>query len=140
MQEKLDQIKQRFDEVNDLIIQPDIISDQKRYVKLNKEFKDLKKIVDARAQYMELTERLKEAKDLIINHFCEHVEDHLEIEKMDSKRHDIKYLSKAYVISIMEGLFFILNNKDEEMIIKENMKKFIILSITQFLELITIMR
>ena len=67
MQEKLDQIKQRFDEVNDLIIQPDIISDQKRYVKLNKEFKDLKKIVDARAQYMELTERLKEAKDLIIN-------------------------------------------------------------------------
>lgn len=67
MQEKLDQIKQRFDEVNDLIIQPDIISDQKRYVKLNKEFKDLKKIVDARTQYMELTERLKEAKDLIIN-------------------------------------------------------------------------
>jgi len=67
MREKLDQIKQRFDEVNDLIIQPDIISDQKRYVKLNKEFKDLKKIVDARAQYMELTERLKEAKDLIIN-------------------------------------------------------------------------
>lgn len=67
MQEKLDQIKQRFDEVNDLIIQPDIISDQKRYVKLNKEYKDLKKIVDARAQYMELSERLQEAKDLIIN-------------------------------------------------------------------------
>ncbi len=67
MQEKLDQIKQRFDEVNDLIIQPDVIADQKRYVKLNKEYKDLKKIVDARAQYMELSERLKEAKDLIIN-------------------------------------------------------------------------
>lgn len=67
MQEKLDQIKQRFDEVNDLIIQPDIISDQRRYVKLNKEYKDLKKIVDARAQYMEYSERLKEAKDLIIN-------------------------------------------------------------------------
>jgi len=67
MQEKLDQIKQRFDEVNDLIIQPDIIADQKRYVKLNKEYKDLKKIVDARAQYMELSERLQEAKDLIIN-------------------------------------------------------------------------
>lgn len=66
MQEKLDQIKQRFDEVNDLIIQPDIIADQKRYVKLNKEYKDLKKIVDARAQYMELGERHKEAKEIII--------------------------------------------------------------------------
>lgn len=67
MQEKLDQIKQRFDEVNDLIIQPDIISDQKRYVKLNKEFKDLKQIVDARELYMEYTDRIAEAKDLIMN-------------------------------------------------------------------------
>ena len=46
MLEKIQIIKQRFDEVNDLIIQPDIISDQKRYIKLNKEYKDLKKIVD----------------------------------------------------------------------------------------------
>ena len=37
MLEKLQIIKQRFDEVNDLIIQPDIISDQKRYTKLMKE-------------------------------------------------------------------------------------------------------
>lgn len=65
MQEKLDQIKQRFDEVNDLIIQPDIIADQKRYVKLNKEYKDLKKVVDARAEYTELTSRLAEAKEMI---------------------------------------------------------------------------
>ena len=41
MLEKLQIIKQRFDEVNDLIIQPDIISDQKRYTKLMKEYKDL---------------------------------------------------------------------------------------------------
>lgn len=67
MQEKLDQIKQRFDEVNDLIIQPDIIADQKRYVKLNKEYKDLKQVVDAREQYMQYQERLAEAKDLMIN-------------------------------------------------------------------------
>lgn len=64
MQEKLDQIKQRFDEVNDLIIQPDIIADQKRYVKLNREYKELKKIVDIRERYMELASRLAEAKEL----------------------------------------------------------------------------
>ena len=40
MLEKLQIVKQRFDEVSDLIIQPDIISDQKRYVQLNKEYKD----------------------------------------------------------------------------------------------------
>jgi len=41
MLDKLRIIKQRFDEVSDLIIQPDIISDQKRYVKISKEYKDL---------------------------------------------------------------------------------------------------
>ena len=51
MLEKIQIVKQRFDEVNDLIIQPDIISDQKRYVQLNKEYKDLKKLVsDLRVQ------------------------------------------------------------------------------------------
>ena len=40
MLDKLNIIKQRFDEVNDLIIQPDIISDQKRYATLSKEYKD----------------------------------------------------------------------------------------------------
>ena len=38
MIDKLNIVKQRFDEVSDLIIQPDIIADQKRYIKLNKEY------------------------------------------------------------------------------------------------------
>ena len=46
MLEKLQIIQQRFDEVSDLIIQPDIIADQKRYVQLNKEYKDLSKLVE----------------------------------------------------------------------------------------------
>ena len=41
MLEKLQIIQQRFDEVSDLIIQPDIIADQKRYIQLNKEYKDV---------------------------------------------------------------------------------------------------
>jgi len=65
MLEKLNIVKQRFDEVSDLIIQPDIISDQKRYVKLNKEYKDLKVLVDKRELYIELTENLKEAEEII---------------------------------------------------------------------------
>jgi peptide chain release factor 1 len=65
MLEKLNIVKQRFDEVSDLIIQPDIISDQKRYVKLNKEYKDLKVLVDKRELYIELTENLEEAEDII---------------------------------------------------------------------------
>ncbi|MEN8816357.1 MAG: peptide chain release factor 1 [Nonlabens sp.] len=65
MIDKLNIVKNRFDEVNDLIIQPDIIADQKRYVSLTKEYKDLKALMDKREIYIELTANLDEAKEII---------------------------------------------------------------------------
>ena len=65
MLDKLNIVKQRFDEVSDLIIQPDIISDQKRYVKLNKEYKDLKLLSDKRDEYIALTNNIEEAEEII---------------------------------------------------------------------------
>ncbi|WP_179345944.1 peptide chain release factor 1 [Winogradskyella ursingii] len=67
MLEKIQIIKQRFDEVNDLIIQPDIISDQPRYIKLSKEYKDLKKVVDKGEIYKDVLENISEAEQLIAN-------------------------------------------------------------------------
>ena len=65
MLEKIQIVKQRFDEINDLIIQPDIISDQKRYVQLNKEYKDLKKMVDKGLIYEGLMSNVEEAQEII---------------------------------------------------------------------------
>ncbi len=65
MLEKLQFVKQRFDEVSDLIIQPDIISDQKRYISLNKEYKDLRILMDKREEYQELTDNINEAEEII---------------------------------------------------------------------------
>ncbi|WP_299440387.1 peptide chain release factor 1 [uncultured Aquimarina sp.] len=65
MIDKLNIVKQRFDEVTDLIIQPDIIADRKRYVQLNKEYKDLKALMDVRDHYIELTDNKKEAEEII---------------------------------------------------------------------------
>ena len=65
MLDRLQIIKQRFDEVSDLIIQPDIILDQKRYVQLNKEYKDLRTLMDKRSEYMELSANIEEAKEII---------------------------------------------------------------------------
>ena len=67
MLDKLNFIKQRFDEVSDLIIQPDIMSNQKRYIELSKEYKELKAIMDEREVYIELSDNLKEADDIISN-------------------------------------------------------------------------
>jgi len=65
MIEKIQIVKQRFDEVNDLIIQPDIIADQKRYIQLNREYKDLKVIVDKGVEYQTLLANLDEAEMLL---------------------------------------------------------------------------
>ena len=65
LQEKLQIVKQRFDEVADLIIQPDIIADQKRYVALNREYKDLSALMEKRSEYLNLLNNKNEAQTLI---------------------------------------------------------------------------
>ncbi len=65
MLDRLQIIKQRFDEVSDLIIQPDVIADQKRYIQLNKEYKDLRILMDKRSEFLELTNNISEAEEII---------------------------------------------------------------------------
>ena len=65
MIERLSIVKQRFDEVSDLIIQPDVIADQKRYIALNREYKDLSALMEKRKQYLNLSQRQKEAEEII---------------------------------------------------------------------------
>jgi len=65
MLEKLQIVRQRFDEVSDLIIQPDIISDQKRYVQINKEYKDLSKVIKKADEYESLLNTITEAKEIL---------------------------------------------------------------------------
>ena len=65
MIEKLDIVQQRFVEVSDLIIQPEVIADQKRYIQLNKEYKDLNKIVKKGEVYKSIISNMKEAEIMI---------------------------------------------------------------------------
>ena len=62
---KLEAIKQRYNEVADLIIQPDVISDQKRYGQLNKEYSDLGKIVRVYDDYIGALDSIKESDEII---------------------------------------------------------------------------
>ena len=65
MLDRLQYVKQRFDEISDLIIQPDIIADQKRYVQLNQEYKSLNALVKKREEYITLDANVKEAQEII---------------------------------------------------------------------------
>ena len=65
MLDKIRIVKQRYDEVSDLIIQPDIISDQKQYVQLNKEYKDLNALMKKRELYIMATNHIAEADEIL---------------------------------------------------------------------------
>jgi len=62
---KLDLIQVRFEEVSTLITDPDIIGDMQRYVKLNKEYKDLEEIVTTYKEYVNVVSNIKNAKELL---------------------------------------------------------------------------
>ncbi len=85
MLDKLNAILQRYHEVNDLIIQPDIIADQKRYVILTREYKDLKDLVDAREKYVALTNGIEEAKDILTTGSDEELKEMAKMELDDAE-------------------------------------------------------
>ena len=98
-------VKQRFDEVSDLIIQPDIIADQKRYVALNREYKDLSALMEKRTAYLNLTQRQQEAEEII--------SDGSDPEMTDMAKEELEDV-KAKLPELEETIRFMLIPKDPE--------------------------
>ncbi|MDQ0783646.1 peptide chain release factor 1 [Chryseobacterium sp. W4I1] len=82
---KLEAIKQRYNEVADLIIQPDIISDQKRYSSLNKEYSDLGKIVKVYDQYKGALDNIAESEEIIADGSDRDLVDMAKEEKLEAQ-------------------------------------------------------
>ncbi len=63
--DKLEAINNRFKEVSQLITDPDIIADMKRYIQLNKEYKDLEEIVEVYKEYKNVLNNIKSSKEIL---------------------------------------------------------------------------
>ena len=63
--ERLEGVKSRFIEVGELLTQPDILSDMKKYVRLNKEYKDLLPIVESYERYKLALSNITSTKELL---------------------------------------------------------------------------
>ena len=105
MLDKLNVVEQRYNEVSDLIIQPDIITDQKKYIKLNKEYKDLGLLVEKKKEYESLISNKNEAEEII------KIEDDKEMLEMANE--ELKD-SKEKIRLIEEEIKFLLIPKDPE--------------------------
>lgn len=63
--DKLEGVNKRFEEVNHLLMQGSVMNDMKRYVQLNKEFKELEPIIDAYKNYKNLLSNIEDAKKIL---------------------------------------------------------------------------
>ena len=61
---RLDGLVGKYEEIELLITDPAVIADMRRFVKLNKEYKELGALMEARARYIQLIRQLDEAKEL----------------------------------------------------------------------------
>ncbi len=65
MIDKLKELKRRFEDIGEDLVNPEIIADMKRYTALNKEYKDLEKIVKAYDQYRLVLDNISSAKEVL---------------------------------------------------------------------------
>ena len=98
MTEKLEDIKLRFEEVGQLLAQPETVKDMKKYSQLSKEYRDLEKIVvkfnalkEARKHLIQAKEVLDKEKDADMREFAKSEIDELEtkIESLDLELKDL---------------------------------------------------
>ena len=105
MKEKLEIVQQRFNEVSDLIIQPEVIADQKKYIQLNKEYKDLSLLVLKGERYLTLISNIKEAEAIIKD---ENDSEMIEMAKIQLDE------SKAQFLQLEDEIKLLLIPKDPE--------------------------
>ena len=105
MLEKLKLVENRFEEINELMIQPDIISDQKRYIQISKEYKEIKKIIEKGSIYKNLLSNQSEAQEIISN---ENDQEMIEMAKMQLEEVETK------IPKVEEDLKLLLIPKDPD--------------------------
>jgi peptide chain release factor 1 len=96
--EKYESIKHRFEEVEQLITDPNIIADMKRYVKLNQEYKGLEKLLGVFKEYKSLLDNINAAREILAEESDEELREmareeiELAEEKIPRKEEEIKML------------------------------------------------
>ena len=97
MLDKLEAIKNRFDEVSELIVDPNIISDMKQYIQLNKEYKDLKPIIEAYHEYKNILSNIENAKEMLKDDEMKEMAK-MELDELTPKKEELEEVIKVLLI------------------------------------------
>lgn len=97
---KLEAIHYRFKEVGQLIVDPDIIADMSRYVKLNREYKELEEMDKVYHEYKFVVDNIASSKELLATEKDPEMKEmaKLELEELEAKRPEMEEEIKMLLI------------------------------------------
>ena len=105
MVEKLESIKQRYEDVELKLSDPQIIGDMNQFKKLNKEYRDLEPIIEIYGEYKVILNNIASAKEILDN---EKDKEMIDMAKMELDE------SRAKQLELEEKIKFMLIPKDPE--------------------------
>ena len=98
--EKLETFYIRFREIGQLITDPEVIQDMNRFVKLNKEYRDLEQIVEAGDELKRAVSSYDEAQEILNTEADKELKDmaEMEIEELDAKIPELESKVKMLLV------------------------------------------
>ncbi|MGA2667369.1 MAG: peptide chain release factor 1 [Ignavibacteria bacterium] len=103
MFDRLEKVKERYNEIAGLLNKPDAMSDQKEYIKLSKEYSELTEIINTYDNYNKIKQDLENTKQLIY----------------DTNDSEMKELAKAEELELSEKLHLIGETLKELLVPKD---------------------
>lgn len=93
-------LQEKYQSLQNQLVDPEVISDMKKYVQLNKDYKELQPIIDAGLEYKKLVENLASAKDILVNEKDEDLKEMAreEIAEIEPKLPDMEQNIKLLLI------------------------------------------
>ena len=92
MIEKLTEINHRFEEVGQLLGQPEVVKDMKKFTQLSKEYRDLEKVVIKYRKYRQILDGQEHAKEVLENEKDAELRElaKMELDELAPKREEIE--------------------------------------------------
>lgn len=100
--DKLKGLEARFEEISTFITDPAVIADQKRYVKLTREYKELQKINEASKKYEALLNLISESKEILATETDREMKE-MAKEELDNAEHALPEMENEIKLLLIPG-------------------------------------
>ncbi|HOK26963.1 MAG TPA: peptide chain release factor 1 [Bacteroidales bacterium] len=98
--ERLEGVKQKFLEIGEMLTKEEVLADMKKYIKLNKEYKELKPVVDAYQEYKLILDNIESAREMLATEKDEELRGMAkeELEKLEAKLPELEEKIKILLL------------------------------------------